>query len=82
MKKLAITLCILGFTSCAFAHIQSEDMSTVQSIKAQGFSEGMSHVTDTVRYNHSNATVEPYYSLNPLGSAKDEKGKWYTIVKR
>lgn len=85
MKKFAITLCILGslgLTSGAFAYIQAEDSATVQSIKAQGFSTGMTHVTDTVRYNHSNGSVDPYYDLDPLSNATDEKSKWYTVVKR
>ncbi len=85
MKKIAITLCILGglgLTSGAFAYIQAEDTATVQAIKAQGFSSGMTHVTDTVRYNHSNGTIEPYYNMDPLSNATDEKSKWYTVVKR
>ena len=85
MKKLAITLCVLGafgIASGAFAAIQSEDISTVPHLKSEGFSTGMTQVTDTVRYLHSNKTIEPYYKKDPLANATDEKSKWYTVVKR
>ncbi len=85
MKKFAITLCILGGLSIApgaFAAIQSEDISTVPHLKSEGYSTGMTHITDTVKYHHSNGTAEPYYNQDPLAGATDEKGKWYTVVKR
>jgi len=86
MKKFAITLCILGglsLTSGAFAYIQSEDMSTVPQIKAEGFSTEMSKVTDLVRYNHSKATADTYYDLDPYADCEgSDKLKWYTYVKR
>ena len=83
MKKIAITLCILGglgITSGAFAYIQSEDMSTVPQIQAEGYSKEMSKVTDLVRYNHSKATADTYYNLDPY--ADSDKLKWYSFVKR
>ncbi len=86
MKKIAITLCILGglgLTSGAFAYMHSEDMSTVPQIRAEGFSKEMSKVTDVVRYNHSKGTVDTYYNLDPYSDCDgSDKLKWYTYIKR
>ncbi len=86
MKKFAITLCILGslgLTSGAFAYIQAEDISTVPSIQAEGFSKEMSKVTDVVRYNHSKGTVDTYYNLDPYTDCNgSDKLKWYSFIKR
>ncbi len=86
MKKLAITLCILGglgFTSGAFAYIQAEDMSSVPSIKSEGFSTEMTKVTDIVKYNHSKGTVDTYYNHDPYADCEgNNKLKWYTFAKR
>ncbi len=86
MKKFAITLCILGglgITSGAFAYIQAEDMPTVPQIKAEGYSTEMSKVTDLIRYNHSKATADTYYNLDPYADCDgSDKLKWYSFVKR
>ena len=86
MKKLAITFCILGVlgaASGAFAYIQAEDMATVPSIKSEGYSKGMTKITDVVRYNHSKGTADTYYSTDPYAGANgSDKLKWYSFIKR
>lgn len=84
MKKFAITICILGagLASGAFASFQSEDVSTVPHLKGEGFSTEMTKVTDLVRYNHSNKTIEPYYDKDVYAGSTDRREKWYTTVKR
>lgn len=84
MKKFAITICILGAgaVSGAFASFQSDESSTVPHLKGEGYSTEMTKVTDLVRYNHSNKTIEPYYDKDVYAGSTDERGKWYTTVKR
>jgi len=84
MKKFAITLCILGLTSGAFASMQSETMADAPRIRAEGYSLEMTKVTDLVKYQHSNGQAEPYYAVNkdPYSGSETEAGKWYSVAKR
>lgn len=84
MKKIAITLCILGtlgLTSSAFASFQSDESASIPHMRAEGFSESATQVADTVKQIHSFGEAEAYYDLDPVGDSTDERGKWYTVVK-
>ena len=43
----------------------------------------MSKVTDLVRYNHSKATADTYYNLDPgcIVDGESDKLKWYHLLK-
>lgn len=85
MKKIAITLCILGglgIASCAFASIREESMATVPFLRADGHTEEMGKIADYVIYKHSNETAIPYYNQDPYADAATHGLKWYTAIKR
>lgn len=83
MKKLIILSAMLVFASnIGFAAQDGSEMSSIDSLRAQGYSEHTLKILDTVNYMNKHGNYETYYvdkKENPIGKFYT-KAKLYTDV--
>lgn len=78
MKKLIIFSAMLVFASNAsFAAQNSSDMSSIDSLRAQGYSELTLKIFDNVNYMNKHGNYETYY----VDRKEHPIGKFYTKAK-
>lgn len=78
MKKILILSAILAFTSnMLFAAQDAAEMSAIDSLRAQGYSEQTLKIYDNINYMNKHGNYETYY----VDKQQHPIGKFYTKVK-
>lgn len=83
MKKLAITLCLLGLVSQgAFAYLEEGKSSDIGNLQERGYSQEALKLIDLMNYQNRDMGKDYQMYYERPNFSEHPQGKWYTVIKR